>query len=118
MRLPKFTDGPFLLRLVFFHYPRRLVTVLVILESMFGRQPAHPDINARLRRIPLRIDPQNSRMARYLRIEQDHINVVMKFLRRRIARIIFPPVSQPRHLYHVNATQFAERGQTGRVRKI
>ena len=33
---------------VFFHHPRRLVSVLVIFEPMLGRQPAHPDVNARL----------------------------------------------------------------------
>ena len=65
---------------VFFHRPRRFVTTLVILEPVFNRQPGHADVEARLRRIPVWIAPQNRRMLRNCRLEQDYVNAVMEFL--------------------------------------
>ena len=65
---------------VFLHGPRRFVTILVILEPVFNRQPSHADVEARLRGIPVWIAPQNRRMLRNRRLEQDYVNAVMEFL--------------------------------------
>jgi hypothetical protein len=65
---------------VFLHHPRRFVTILVILEPVFNRQPSHADVEARLRGIPVWIAPQNRRMLRNRRLEQDYVNAVMEFL--------------------------------------
>src|SRR5437016_1804034 len=63
--------------------PRRVVTVLVIFKSMIDRQPGHPDINARLARIPFRIQPQDRRLAQRAIGKQNHVNAVMKLPRGR-----------------------------------
>ena len=64
---------------VFFHRPRRFVTALVILDR-FNRQPSHAHVEARLRGFPVGIAPQNRRMLRNCRLEQDYVNAVMEFL--------------------------------------
>ena len=78
--------------------------VRAFLKMMLRRQAARSDIHTRFRRIALRIRPQNRSMPRRLRVEQDDIDVVMEFVLCRVARIIFPPVSQPRH-YRVTIAQ-------------
>ena len=65
---------------VFLHGPRRFVTILVILESVLDRQTGHANVDAWLRRISVWITPQNRRMLRNCRLEQDYINAVMEFL--------------------------------------
>ena len=54
--------------------------MLVILESVFYRQPGHADVDARLRGIPIWIAAQNRRMLRNRRLEQNYVNAVMEFL--------------------------------------
>jgi hypothetical protein len=65
---------------VFLHRPRRFVTILVIFESVFDRQPSYTDVEARLRGIPIWIAPQNRPMLRNRWLEQDYVNAVMEFL--------------------------------------
>jgi hypothetical protein len=40
-------------------------------------------------------------MPRHLRVEQDHVNVVMKLVGRRFFGIVFSPVSESRHSRHI-----------------
>ena len=65
---------------VFLHRPRGFVTILVILESVFNRQPSHADVEARLRGIPIWIAPQNRPMLCNRMLEQVYVNAVMEFL--------------------------------------
>lgn len=71
--------------------------MLVILETMFDRKSGHPDVNARLRGIALRIKAQNGPVLQDRRIEQNHVDAVMKFLLFRHFELfsIFLPVGQP-----------------------
>ena len=70
---------------VFLHRPRGFVTILVILESLFNRQPRHADVDARLRGIPIWIAAPNRRMLRNRRLEQNHVNAVMEFFSQTLA---------------------------------
>ena len=62
---------------IFFHGPSGLITVFVILEAMFRQQPAHPDINARFRRIAFWIRLKDGAVLRRLLVQQYHVHVVM-----------------------------------------
>jgi hypothetical protein len=65
---------------VFLHRPCGFETLLVILESVFNRQPSHADVEARFRGIPIRIAAQSRGMLRNLRLELDYVNAVTEFL--------------------------------------
>ena len=62
--------------------------MLVILETVLDRQPGHPDINARLGRVALRIEAQDRTVFQHRRIQQNHIDVVVIIFRVRHGRII------------------------------
>jgi hypothetical protein len=59
------------------HHIRRLHTRFMILKPLLRRKPRHPDINARLLRIPLRILRTHLPQAPNRRIQQHNINIVM-----------------------------------------
>ena len=70
---------------VFLHRPRGFVALLVILESVFNREPSHADVEARPRGIPIWIAAQNRAMLRHRRLEQDYVDAVMEFLSQALA---------------------------------
>ena len=50
----------------------------MVFESMIDRNTCHANVHAGLQRIPLGIEPQNSRMLCDIVVEKNYINVVVK----------------------------------------
>ena len=60
--------------------PRRFVAVFVILEAMIDRNSCHANIDAGLQWIPFRVEPQNGRMVCDSVLQQNHVNVMVKWI--------------------------------------
>jgi hypothetical protein len=65
---------------IFPNKSRCLVSVLVIFKSVIDRQPSHPDVNTRLRRVPFRIQPPDRQVLQRPSRKQNHVHAVMKLL--------------------------------------
>ena len=63
---------------VFADDPCRFVAVFVIFESVVDRNSCHPDIDAGLQWISVRVESQDGAMLCDSVLQQNHINVVMK----------------------------------------
>ena len=65
---------------VFADDPGRFVAVFVIFESVVDRNSCHPDVDAGLQWISVRVESQDGAMLCDSILQQNHINVVMERL--------------------------------------